>query len=58
VILFLQLCSFGILKDFGAFVFRVKQFYREEFLDPEDGSTTVLRNIGNYMDNDTVSHPE
>jgi len=57
VILFHQLCSFGILKDFGAFVFRVKQFYRRELLDPEDGDNTILRNIGNYTANDTVSHP-
>lgn len=57
VILFHQLCNFGILKDFGAFVFRVKQFYRRELLDPEDGGTTILRNIGNYTANDTVSYP-
>jgi len=57
VILFHQLCSFCILKDSGAFVFRVKQFYRGELLDPEDGGTRILRNIRNYAANDTVSHP-
>lgn len=58
VILFHQLCSFGILKDFGAFVFRVKLFYRGELLDPEDGCATILQDTGHYRVNDAVSHPE
>lgn len=29
-----------------------------ELLDPEEGGTVILQNIGNFTPNTTVSHPE
>jgi hypothetical protein len=41
----------GVLKDYSAFVFRVK-------LATEDDGTVVLRNVRNYLPSGTVLRPK
>jgi hypothetical protein len=47
----------GVSKNCSASIIRVMWFKKRRFLDPEDESNTILRNVGKYLLNDTASRP-